>query len=166
MKLRCLIALALGCLLSGAVLAADAKRPNVLFLIADDLNNFQGCYGDPRAKTPNIDRRIDAIDLKEGEFGFKDNFIAELSGEFNALTSGEYTFRITSDDGSAVSVDGKTVAENDGERADLLLNLRRGTLEAGLKGLPAWRRSTFAPARQSGDEAADNVGSDRFVFVE
>lgn len=36
--------------------AAEASRPNVLFLIADDLNNFLGCYGDPRAKTPNIDR--------------------------------------------------------------------------------------------------------------
>jgi arylsulfatase A-like enzyme len=36
--------------------AADAPRPNVLFIISDDLNNMLGCYGDPRAKTPNIDR--------------------------------------------------------------------------------------------------------------
>ncbi|HMC11522.1 MAG TPA: sulfatase [Pirellulaceae bacterium] len=42
---------------SGAIgRAADNTRPNVLFLIADDLNNLLGCYGDPRAKTPNIDR--------------------------------------------------------------------------------------------------------------
>lgn len=34
----------------------QASRTNVLFLIADDLNNFLGCYGDPRAKTPNLDR--------------------------------------------------------------------------------------------------------------
>jgi arylsulfatase A-like enzyme len=34
---------------------AAAEKPNVLFLISDDLNNFLGCYGDPRAKTPNID---------------------------------------------------------------------------------------------------------------
>jgi arylsulfatase A-like enzyme len=36
-------------------LASAADRPNVLFLISDDLNNYLGCYGDPRAKTPNLD---------------------------------------------------------------------------------------------------------------
>ncbi|MDZ4850545.1 MAG: sulfatase [Pirellulaceae bacterium] len=32
------------------------KQPNVLFLISDDLNNMLGCYGDPQAKTPNLDK--------------------------------------------------------------------------------------------------------------
>lgn len=41
---------------NGAINAAETKRPNVLFLISDDLNNFLGCYGDKQAKTPNIDR--------------------------------------------------------------------------------------------------------------
>ena len=35
--------------------AAD-RRPNVLLVVSDDLNTFIGCYGDARAKTPNLDR--------------------------------------------------------------------------------------------------------------
>ncbi|CAN5757075.1 sulfatase [soil metagenome] len=56
MKTHCLIVLTALCGLSGSLLAEEAKRPNVLFLISDDLNNFLGCYGDSRAQTPNIDR--------------------------------------------------------------------------------------------------------------
>jgi len=39
----------------GAARAAET-RPNVLFIVSDDLNCFLGCYGDPLAKTPHIDR--------------------------------------------------------------------------------------------------------------
>lgn len=39
----------------GVTNAAD-NRPNVLFIVSDDLNNMLGCYGDPIVKTPNIDR--------------------------------------------------------------------------------------------------------------
>jgi choline-sulfatase len=46
----------LGASLVPAVCAADEKRPNVLFLIADDLNCDLHCYGHPRVQSPNIDR--------------------------------------------------------------------------------------------------------------
>jgi len=36
--------------------AEAARRPNVLFIAVDDLNCRIGCYGDPVAKTPNLDR--------------------------------------------------------------------------------------------------------------
>lgn len=32
------------------------QRTNVLFMVADDMNNALGCYGHPVVKTPNLDR--------------------------------------------------------------------------------------------------------------
>jgi arylsulfatase A-like enzyme len=56
MRLKWLILCAIFASIPFSAKAADAKRPNVLFLISDDLNNLLGCYGDKLAKTPNIDR--------------------------------------------------------------------------------------------------------------
>ena len=35
---------------------ADGKRPNILWVSFEDTNPFYGCYGDPVARTPNLDR--------------------------------------------------------------------------------------------------------------
>jgi hypothetical protein len=46
-------------LLAASVLplvAAEPSKPNILFIIADDLATRLSCYGDEAAITPNIDR--------------------------------------------------------------------------------------------------------------
>ena len=51
------LAVAIAGLADEPAAAADAaRRPNVLFIVSDDLNTMLGCYGDSLAKTPAIDR--------------------------------------------------------------------------------------------------------------
>ena len=52
--LRCLALLAI-LLVPGSHVSTQPSRPNVLFLIADDLNNDLGVYGAP-VRSPNIDK--------------------------------------------------------------------------------------------------------------
>ena len=42
---------------ASAATAADAKRPNILWLIAEDMSpDAMSCYGAPQASTPNLDK--------------------------------------------------------------------------------------------------------------
>ena len=41
---------------AGQARPAEAARPNVLFIMADDLNDDMGTYGHPLVKTPHLDR--------------------------------------------------------------------------------------------------------------
>lgn len=43
------------CCLASLLQAAEQTRPSFLFFIADDMSPNLGCYGDPDAKTPNLD---------------------------------------------------------------------------------------------------------------
>lgn len=52
----CLLAVALVSSLYASESNAAETKPNVLFIISDDLNNSVGSYGHPQVKTPNIDR--------------------------------------------------------------------------------------------------------------
>lgn len=57
-RMKSLVVLALGAfaLCSARTGQAARGRPNVLLLLVDDLKPNIGCYGDPLAKTPNLDR--------------------------------------------------------------------------------------------------------------
>jgi len=52
--LRYLALLILGILFSNS--AALAQKPNVLFVIVDDMRPELGCYGNDEIKTPSIDQ--------------------------------------------------------------------------------------------------------------
>src|SRR6185369_3105895 len=55
--MKAILVLITGVLLCvNATSGATAKRPNVLFIAVDDLNNHLGCYGNSMVQSPNIDR--------------------------------------------------------------------------------------------------------------
>ncbi|HSH09229.1 MAG TPA: sulfatase [Oceanipulchritudo sp.] len=58
MKIPLLLFLLIGScqLFADGLKPAEASRPNVLFIMTDDLNCNLGCYGHPLVKTPNIDK--------------------------------------------------------------------------------------------------------------
>ncbi|BCJ48795.1 hypothetical protein Asp14428_02700 [Actinoplanes sp. NBRC 14428] len=84
------------------------------------------------SQTPNVDKLIPQVDLHTAaDFGFEDNFVAHVLGNITVPADGAYTFRLTSDDGSRLSIDGNRVVDNDGlhgvESKDGTADLTAGT---------------------------------------
>ncbi len=42
--------------IAGPASAAEPERPNILWITSEDNSPYLGCYGDPQAHTPNLDR--------------------------------------------------------------------------------------------------------------
>ena len=72
-----------------AVAAAPAKKPNIVFILADDYGiGGVGCYGSDKFKTPNIDA------LAKGGVRYKHAYVTPLCGPTRALImTGRYGFR-------------------------------------------------------------------------
>ena len=43
-------------LIASNVLLAESPRPNIVWLVSEDHGPHMGCYGDPQATTPNVDK--------------------------------------------------------------------------------------------------------------
>jgi hypothetical protein len=65
--------------------------------------------------TPNVDRLMPAIDYSTAaDFGAESNFLSHVLANVNVPAGGQYVFRLTSDDGSRLFVDGQLVVDHDG----------------------------------------------------
>ena len=85
-----ILSLALAALLSASsAVAASASRPNIIFILADDLGlDGVSCYGSDVRKTPNIDK------LAASGLRFETCYAAPLCGPSRCLlNSGRYAFR-------------------------------------------------------------------------
>ncbi|MFI7275004.1 ricin-type beta-trefoil lectin domain protein [Streptomyces sp. NPDC049879] len=66
-------------------------------------------------QTPNVDKLLPTIDwTTTDQFGGTDNFVSQVIGNINISQAGTYTFRLISDDGSRLLIDGQEVIDHDG----------------------------------------------------
>ncbi|MFI7543637.1 family 16 glycoside hydrolase [Actinoplanes sp. NPDC049599] len=65
-------------------------------------------------QTPNIDKLMPAVDFRGADFGLEDNFVSHALANLTVPAAGRYTFRLSSDDGSRLSINDAVVVDNDG----------------------------------------------------
>ncbi|WP_410583588.1 family 16 glycoside hydrolase [Amycolatopsis sp. lyj-108] len=66
-------------------------------------------------QTPNVDKLMPTINwTTTADFGLGEQFVSEVIGNINIASAGQYEFRLTSDDGSRLRIDGQTVINHDG----------------------------------------------------
>lgn len=115
--LLCLAALALS--VSGYAMAQDREgpvlEPGVAVRIYDvgvDMNELPTLLDD---QLPNTHAVRTTIDFGDDDFaGHQDRFLVHLDSVLHITDTGDYTFRLISDDGSVLVIDGDTVINHDG----------------------------------------------------
>ncbi|MET0135045.1 MAG: family 16 glycoside hydrolase [Kibdelosporangium sp.] len=95
--------------------AVPPQEPGVTLRVFDlQVPLSQLCTLKP-AQTPNVDKLMPVINwTTAGDFGYEDFFAAEVTGNVNITQAGSYVFRLLSDDGSRLSIDGNVVIDHDG----------------------------------------------------
>ena len=95
--------------------AIPAQEPGVTLRVFDVQTALDRLCTLKPAQTPNIDRLKPTINWSTAaDFGFEDNFVAEVTGNVSVTTAGSHAFRLTSDDGSRLWIDGNLVIDHDG----------------------------------------------------
>lgn len=83
-------------------------------------------------QTPNLDRVVEALDLSKAEFAdLPAPIVSHVTGWIQVEEAGEYVFRLTSDDGSRLSIDGAVVVDHDGQHGATAKVGEARTLSAG-----------------------------------
>ncbi|MDX3064984.1 MULTISPECIES: family 16 glycoside hydrolase [Streptomyces] len=93
-----------------------AQEPGVTLRVFDTQVPLSKLCTLKPGQTPNHDKLMSTVDWSTvGDFGgFADNFVAEASGYLVVPADGTYTFRLTSDDGSRLTIDDQAVIDHDG----------------------------------------------------
>lgn len=102
---------------ASAAVAADEREQGVdvrLYQLDGRTSNVPDIVP---GQLPNVHQRVEQFDLLDTRGDFKpleDNFVSILTCQLTAPTEGEYGFRLTSDDGSLLYLNGTLVLVHDG----------------------------------------------------
>ncbi|HWO65962.1 MAG TPA: family 16 glycoside hydrolase [Umezawaea sp.] len=95
--------------------AVPPQEPGVTLRVFDVQTSMSRLCTLKSGQTPNVDKLMPTINWSTtDEFVVNDYFVSEVTANINIATAGTYQFRLTSDDGSRLSVDGNRVIDNDG----------------------------------------------------
>ncbi|MFC7758457.1 PA14 domain-containing protein [Catellatospora bangladeshensis] len=109
------LALAGGVWAVPATAAIPAQEPGVTLRVYDLQVSLTELCTLKAAQTPNVDKLMPTVNwTTAADFGFEDRFLAQVIGNLNITTAGSYAFRLTSDDGSELKIDGAMVIDHDG----------------------------------------------------
>jgi hypothetical protein len=97
--------------------AVPPQEPGVTLRVYDLQTELTKLCTLKAGQTPNVDTLMPAIDWSGTEFGIGDFFQSEVTGNIDIATAGTHAFRLTSDDGSRLRIDGTTVVNHDGLHA-------------------------------------------------
>ena len=100
---------------TAAQAAPPPQEPGVTLRVFDVQTALSELCTLKAGQTPNVDKLMSTINWTTAtDFGFEDNFVAQVLGNVNITTAGSYTFRLTSDDGSRLLIDDTLVINHDG----------------------------------------------------
>jgi hypothetical protein len=123
---RLVTSLATGAILTGGLLAAPAssaapadippQEPGVTLRVFDVQTPLSKLCTLKPGQTPNHDSLKATVDWSTADDfgGFADRFVTEVTGYLVVPRDGTYGFRLTSDDGSRLTIDDTTVVDHDG----------------------------------------------------
>lgn len=95
--------------------AVPPQEPGVTLRVFDMQTELSKLCTIKPGLTPNVDRLMPTINWTgAADFGVNDFFVSEVTANITIATAGSYQFRLTSDDGSRLRLDGQVVITNDG----------------------------------------------------
>jgi hypothetical protein len=102
-----------------SAISVPAQEPGVTLRVYDLQTSLTALCTLKPAQTPNVDRLAPVIDFSSAaDFGgFSEQFASEVIANVTIANPGAYTFRLISDDGSRLKVDGTTLITHDGTHA-------------------------------------------------